>query len=404
MKQLEHLNTQFNKQFNEESDQLFSCGGRFEILGNHTDHNHGLCLASACNLEITASVKKTNELKVYFASKGFDLDEVDLSDLKATNKEYATSKGLIRGVAAYLKSHGYIIGGFKAYSESTIFKGAGVSSSAAFELLVGYIFNVLYNDGKISKFELCKAGKYAENEYFGKKSGLLDQIGVGYGGVVKIDFKNIDDPLVEQIEFPFKDLHFVLVNTGGDHSNLSDLYSSIPLDMYSAAKKCGHQFLIEGNLEELDSHKDELSESEYLRGLHFYLENERVKTAFRAIREKDEELFLKQINESRLSSTKYLKNMMVENHYEGSPLEACDLLLKATENHGAVKINGGGFAGSVIALVPSKYLSKTMEKMRQKYGNENVVEIFVRENGPLEPTSGMDPDLRVEYAKGEKDN
>ena len=368
--------------FGSEAEQVFSCGGRFEILGNHTDHNHGLCLASACNLEIIASVSKNNSEEVLFQSLGFELDEVDLTDLEPKEIEYATSKGLIRGVAAYLINHGYKVGGFNAYSESSIFKGAGVSSSAAFELLVGQIFNVLFNEGKISKIELCKAGKYAENEYFGKKSGLLDQIGVGYGGVVKIDFKNIDDPLVEQIDFPFKDLHFVLVNTGGDHSSLSDLYSSIPSDMYEAAKACGHNYLVEGSLEEVEAHKSEMSEMAYLRAKHFYKENARVRNAFKALQDNDQETFLKMINESRESSTNYLKNMMVGSNYKGSPLEACDLLMKYSDNEGAVKINGGGFAGSVIALVPTSKLEKVLEKMKEHYGENNVQEIFVRDSGP----------------------
>ena len=368
--------------FASEAEQVFSCGGRFEILGNHTDHNHGLCLASACNLEIIASVSKNSSEKVLFQSLGFELDEVDLTDLEPKEIEYATSKGLIRGVAAYLINHGYKVGGFNAYSESSIFKGAGVSSSAAFELLVGQIFNVLFNEGKISKLELCKAGKYAENEYFGKKSGLLDQIGVGYGGVVKIDFKNIDDPLVEQIDFPFNDLHFVLVNTGGDHSSLSDLYSSIPSDMYEAAKACGHNYLVEGSLEEVEAHKSEMSEMAYLRAKHYYGENYRVRNAFKALKNNDQETFLKMINESRESSTNYLKNMMVGSNYKGSPLEACDLLMKYSDNEGAVKINGGGFAGSVIALVPTSKLEKVLGKMKEHYGKNNVQEIFVRDSGP----------------------
>ena len=368
--------------FASEAEQVFSCGGRFEILGNHTDHNHGLCLASACNLEIIASVSKNSSEKVLFQSLGFELDEVDLTGLEPKEIEYATSKGLIRGVAAYLINHGYKVGGFNAYSESSIFKGAGVSSSAAFELLVGQIFNVLFNERKISKLELCKAGKYAENEYFGKKSGLLDQIGVGYGGVVKIDFKNIDDPLVEQIDFPFKDLHFVLVNTGGDHSSLSNLYSSIPSDMYEAAKACGHNYLVEGSLEEVEAHKSEMSEMAYLRAKHFYEENARVRNAFKALQDNDQETFLKLINESRESSTNYLKNMMVESNYKGSPLEACDLLMKYSDNQGAVKINGGGFAGSVIALVSTSKLEKVLEKMKEYYGENNVQEIFVRDSGP----------------------
>lgn len=372
----------FSEIFHKESKQVFSCGGRFEILGNHTDHNHGLCLASACNLEIVSAVSKSESSIVKFQSAGFEMDEVDLNDLDPNEKEYASSKGLIRGVAAYLKKHGYKIGGFLAYSESSIFKGAGVSSSAAFELLVGQIFNELYNQGKISKLELCKAGKYAENVYFGKKSGLLDQIGVGYGGIVQIDFKNIDNPVVNQIEFPFIDLHFVLVNTGGDHSSLSDLYSSIPNDMYEAAHICGHEFLIECSINDIEACKNKLSEQSYLRALHFFNENSRVIKATKALKEKDQKTFLQMINESRESSTNYLKNMMVGNEYKGSPLEACDLLMKYSDNEGAVKINGGGFAGSVIALVPSTKLEKVLKKMRDVYGENNVQEIFVRDSGP----------------------
>ena len=382
MNELEHFDQQYEELFQNKPEHHFSCGGRFEILGNHTDHNHGLCLASACNLEIVCSAGKNGTKIVYFQSLGYEMDEVDLSDLEPNETEYATSKGLIRGVAAYFVNHGYKIGGFNAYSESTIFKGAGVSSSAAFELLVGHIFNVLFNNGKISKLELAKAGKYAENLYFGKKSGLLDQIGVGFGGVVKIDFSNIEDPVVEQTEFPFDDLHFVLINTGGDHSSLSDLYSSIPSDMYEAARLCGHNYLVEGSLEELEAHKDELTGLAYSRSTHFYKENERVLEAFKALEDKDEQKFLDLINESRESSTKLLKNMMVEDEYKGSPLEACDLLMRYSDGKGAVKINGGGFAGSVIALVPSSKLEKVIEKMKDHYGDFNVKEIFVRNDGP----------------------
>ncbi len=376
------LNNQFKKIYSKEVDYVFSCGGRFEILGNHTDHNHGLCLASACNLEIVAPTAANQSMIVHFKSLGFDLDVVDLNDLRPKEVEYASSKGLIRGVAAYLKDRGYKIGGFDSYSESTIFKGAGVSSSAAFELLIGHIFNVLFNEGKISKLELCKAGKYAENFYFGKKSGLLDQIGVGYGGVVEIDFKNIDNPTVNQIEFPFKDIHFVLINTGSDHSSLSDLYSSIPSDMFEVARKCGHNYLVEGSLKEVEIYKDELPHEAYLRALHFYGENQRVKQAAEAMRNNDEETFLKMVNDSCLSSKDNLKNMMVDKYYVGSPLEACDLVNSITNNHGAVKINGGGFAGSVIAFIPSKYLDDVLNKCSIKYGRDNVKEIFIRENGP----------------------
>ena len=378
----EKLNKEFIEYFNESPEKHFSCGGRFEILGNHTDHNHGLCLASSCDLAISAGVNKVKGNILRFKSEGFNEDVVDINELLPNENEYATSKGLIKGVAHYLVKHGYNVGAFNAFSVSTVFKGAGVSSSAAFELLVGQIFNDLFNGGKIPLLELCKAGKFAENEFFGKKSGLLDQIGVGYGGVVSIDFFNIDNPEIHKIEFPFDDLHFVLINTGGDHSSLSDLYSQIPLDMYNAAKKMGHNFLSEGSLEELETHKDELTPMEYSRAIHFYTENDRVRKAIKALEDKNKKEFLDAINESRISSTENLKNMMVDTQYSGSPLEACDLYLKASENTGAIKINGGGFAGSVIAVVETTKLDKILRLMREKYGFNNVKEIYIRNDGP----------------------
>ena len=378
----EKLNSLFKDYYGELPEKYFSCGGRFEILGNHTDHNHGLCLASSCDLAISAGVKKTKGLTIRFKSEGFEEDIVDIHELIPSEKEYATSKGLIKGVAYYLVKNGYKVGAFDAFSVSTVFKGAGVSSSAAFELLVGQIFNDLYNEGKVPLLDLCKAGKFAENEFFGKKSGLLDQIGVGYGGVVGIDFSNIDNPQVKRIKFPFDDLHFVLINTGGDHSSLSDLYSQIPLDMHNAAKATGNNFLMETNIKEVEEVEDKLTQMEYNRAVHFFSENERVKKAIKALELKNKKMFLDAINESRVSSTNNLRNMMVENQYAGSPLEACDLFLKASEGKGAIKINGGGFAGSVIAVIETPYLDKVIRIMREKYGYNNVKEIFIRNEGP----------------------
>ena len=367
--------------------EIFSCGGRFEILGNHTDHNHGLCLAATCNLAIKAAVAWRTDLMVNMVSIGYRPFSINLLDLSPKEEERNYSCSLVRGIAYYLCKQGYRIGGFDAVTASTIFPGAGVSSSAAFELLIGEIFNVYFNEGKIDKMTLCKAGQFAENNYFGKKSGLLDQIGVGYGNIVSIDFKNIEKPIVSQVNFPFSDLHFVIVNTGGSHAELSHLYSSIPEDMINAAKKCGHRFLREGSMDEITSHRRDLFEMEYNRALHYYGENERVKAALDAIKYEDQQLFLDSINGSRMSSTYYLKNMMVDDEYEGSPLEACDLAMEIMENEGACKINGGGFAGSIICVVPTKHLENFIFKMGEKYGEKNVCEVFVREYGPIKEKS-----------------
>ena len=370
----------FKKEYGKKPTHKFDCGGRFEILGNHTDHNHGLCLAATASLAITCLLSKRDDLKVNLNSVGFAMVNMDLSSLEYNDSE-RKSAAMIRGVAKYLVDHGYKIGGFDAVSHSTIFPGAGVSSSAAFQLLVGQIFNELYNDGKIDKITLAKAGQYSENNYFGKASGLLDQIGVAFGNVVKIDFEDIANPKVEQISFPFDDLVFIGVNTGGDHSSLNHMYSSIPNDMKQAAKKMGVEFLRDASLEKLEK-TEGLSEIEHNRALHFYSENERVLKAIEAIKANNKQEFLEQMNGSRLSSTNYLKNMMVEGHYDGSPLEACDIAMSILGNDGACKINGGGFAGSIICAVPKHLVKKFSKVMAKKYGKNNVVLINIREYGP----------------------
>lgn len=377
---IQKIKNNFEREFNIKGEMLFSCGGRFEILGNHTDHNHGLCLAATCNLCITAAVSKVDDNSVIFVSEGFPADHLDLSNLEIVSKETGKSAALIRGVAKYLSDHGFKVGGFRAYSESSIFRGAGVSSSAAFELLVGQIYNVLFNEGKIDKLTLAKAGQYAENVYYGKASGLLDQIGVSYGGVSYIDFGDIDNPKVEHVPFAFKDLHFLIINTGGDHSNLSHLYAEIPQDMYAAARSAGVNYLRDTSFESLN--KEAIEERMIHRAIHFYSENERVLSAVEALKNQDQAQFLEAINGSRISSTNYLKNMMVEGKYEGSPLEACDLFMKITNGEGAIKINGGGFAGSVIAVIPAHLLNKVIKEMGEVYGQNNVKEVFIREEGP----------------------
>lgn len=352
--------------------------GRFEIIGNHTDHNHGLCLAATCNLHISCLLKPNNSNVINFISDGYTTVKLNLDELECRKSDAGSSIGIIRGMARYLKKHGYKIGGFNAVSKSNIFPGAGVSSSAAFESLIGQIFNVLFNDGKIDKLFLAKAGQYAENTDFGKHSGLLDQIGCGYGNISFIDFKDIDNPIVEEINYPFNDLKFVIVNTGGSHADLSDLYSSIPTDMINAAKKLGHNYLIECSEQDCP----QLSEIERSRAKHFFGECERVRKAKEYINNHDKKGFLEMINESRKSSRDYLKNMMVGTNYKGSPLEATDIAMKILSNEGACKINGGGFAGSIICVVPSNKLDLFINKMSSIYSKKNVKEVKVKNSGP----------------------
>lgn len=385
----EYLVKKYHERFGEDASHYLDCGGRFEILGNHTDHNHGLCIVGTCDLCVGAAVSKRPDDIVYIVSEGHNDICIDVKSLTLEKGEYGSSSGIVKGVIDYIRNAGYKFGGFNAYMSSDIATGIGVSSSAAFELLIGQIVNVLFNKGSIDKLVLAKAGQHAENKYFGKKSGLLDQIGVAYGEVNVVDFGNIDKPNVIHVDFPFKDLHFILIDTGGSHSELSDYYSSIPESMFEVAKHFGAKVLREVKQSEFDAevleekehghqHFDPVDEH---RATHFFLENKRVIDAFKAIKNNDEETFLRMINESQHSSQNNLFNTQVENQYAGSPQEAVDYANAHIEN-GAVKINGGGFAGSIICFVRDNEVKSFVEKMKKRFGEDKVIELHLRKDGP----------------------
>lgn len=362
----------YQKLFHKEAEQYAQSGGRFEMLGNHTDHNHGKTLAATCSLIIEGAFSKETNNYVRLVSKDQCDFEISLDNTDYVEETVDRSACFIRGIADYLKKHGYKIGGFTAYTESAVPPGAGVSSSAAFEILLGKIFNRLYNDNKISILELCKAGQYAENNYFGKKSGLLDQIACASMGVSYIDFENIVQPTIEIIHNDFSDYQFVIVDTGKSHASLSHLYSSIFDDMFSAAKKMGHTYLRECSKEELEQHKAEMTDGEYRRATHFFNENERVEKALFCIKNGDFAGYFACVRASEQSSRNLLKNEMVDNEYEGSLAEAIDISNAAMNNEGASKVNGGGFGGSIICVVPKAKLNKYLETMKRKYGDEHV--------------------------------
>lgn len=376
------LYSKFETKFNSKPEYYATSSGRFEVIGNHTDHNGGLCVAASCDLAISGYLSKRDDNKVILFSEGYEDISFDLSDLSLKKEEVGTSKGLVKGVAIYLKQHGYQIGGFYLVSKSTVFKGAGVSSSAAFESLIGQIFNALFNDSKIDSLTLAKAGQYAENYYFDKKSGLLDQSAVCFGNISFMDFSSKDEIKVKTIDFPFDDMSFVIVNSGGSHADLSDLYSSIPTDMKNVAKKLGKQTLSEVDFDQVYMIKEQLSESEFLRAKHFFSENIRVLTLVEALESKNKQAFLSAIKESFISSRDNLRNMMVDNHYEGSPLEACDLAYKYLGSRGAAKINGGGFAGSIIVCLPKSESESFKKYMAQKYGENNVSRVNINPYPP----------------------
>ena len=384
----DYLNEQFQKTFQSEPDKYLSCGGRFEVLGNHTDHNHGLCIAATCDLSIYAAVKAREDNVVRFLSEGYAYSELDLSALEKIEDEVGQPAALIRGIANYLVENDCKVKGVDIYLNSNIPSGAGVSSSAAFELLIAQIINVLFNESKIELITLCQAGQFAEREYYGKMCGLLDQIGVAYGGLVYIDFKDITNLEIKTLTPNLDDYQFVIVNSGGSHAELSHLYKEIPDDMYNVANVFGKNFLRDVSYEEFKKNKQDVIEKcgkkAYQRAKHFYDENKRVEDAYKAISKNNIEKLIKLINESRESSTDLLENMCVDGKIKGSPLEACKLIMKASHQKAGVKINGGGFAGSVIALVPKKKLKNVVEAAKEKYGKDNVHIVNVRNDIPSE--------------------
>ena len=381
-----YLKNRFLEIYGFEPTLFLSCGGRFEVLGNHTDHNHGLCLAATCNLLIYAAIRKRDDSIVNAISEGYDKFSLDLSNLEIKEEEKNKPASFIRGIAFYLNKQ-YKIGGFDIYIKSNIPSGAGVSSSAAFELLLAETFNTLFNDKQIPLMNLSKAGQYAERYYYGKMCGLLDQIGVAFGGLVYIDFKDIENPIVEPSKLDLKDYQFIIVNSGGSHAGLDHLYKAIPDDMYQVAHYFNKDFLREVDYDLLEQNSEDVIAkcglSAYHRAIHFFEENIRVKAAIEAIKKNDIQTLIYMMNESRVSSTRLLKNMYVDK-IEGSPLEACELIIKASNGKAGVKINGGGFAGSVISLVPNCVLDDVLKAVKDKYGENNVHLVDVYNQSPSE--------------------
>lgn len=380
---VKNLSKVFKNYFHMEPEDAFTSPGRIELLGNHTDHNHGQVLVSSIDLNILCLATKTDDSKVIFYSKGFPIMEVELNDLDKKENEYGESIGILRGVLYKFKELGYNIGGLRASTSTTIYKGAGVSSSAAFELLVCKILSYYFNEDKISPVELAKIGQFAETVYFNKPCGLLDQMGIGLGSVNFIDFKVIENPYIKTLRTSFKNYDFVLVNCKDSHSSLTHLYSKIKEDMSLISSYFNKKVLREVSEKEFYKHKNQLiekfGEDVYLRGKHFFEENRRVRNAKDAIINKDEKEFLRIINESGESSFYQLKNCYVNDINENLPKG----ILKSKEiiKDGAVRVHGGGFAGTLLAIVSKDEVENYIKEMREMFGNKNVRKITTNRFG-----------------------
>ncbi len=363
------------KEFGDQDFHLISAPGRTEVSGNHTDHQLGRVLAASVNMDTACAVYKTQDYIVEFISEGYKIDSIDLSNLEIQESEKNKSESLIRGIAAYFKQKGYKIGGFKAYANSTVLNGSGISSSACFETLIGTIFSNLYNDGTISPIEIAKIGQLAENNYFGKPCGLMDQMACSVGGFVFIDFKKLNNPIVEQINFDFSHSGYslCLVDTKGDHADLSEEYGLMPSEMKQVASKMGKTVLSECTLSDFLNEFNNIqtlnNDRALLRAIHFFNETDRVLDIVTALKENDIDKFNQKIIESGYSSYMYLQNVYGTTHVESQRLS---IALAVTEqilrNKGSYRVHGGGLAGTIQAFVPNDCLETYKTMMEKIYG------------------------------------
>ena len=371
--------------------QLFSVPGRSEISGNHTDHNHGRVLAAAIDLDIIAVATKTGSGKIRIKSKGFPEDIVDISRLDPGYYENYGSAAIIAGICDGFSKRGYSYGGFTAYTDSEVLKGSGLSSSAAFEVQVCNILSHFYNNGTVPAPELAKISQYAENVYFGKPSGLMDQTACAVGGFVAIDFLNPSEPVIEKLNFSLADAGYCLciVITGGNHADLNDDYASVPADMKKVAAEFGCEVMrgitYDEVLAALPSLREKLGDRALLRALHFVEENERVAAQGEALRAGNFKAFLDGVLASGDSSFKQLQNVFtVKNVSEQGLSLALALCKHVLEGKGgAWRVHGGGFAGTVQAFVPEALREEFRAVMDGVFGAGACAVLNIRADGAI---------------------
>lgn len=382
----------FEKNYGEEREvRLFSAPGRTEVGGNHTDHQHGRVLAAAVNLDAIAAASLNNDGIVRIHSKGYDQDVIELNDLTVHKDEIGNSAALIRGVLAALKNSGYKVGGFDASTMSSVLSGSGLSSSAAFEVLVGTMVNYLFNDGKITPEEIAIASQYAENEYFGKPSGLMDQMASSYGNFITIDFENPEDPKIEKLNFDFASSGYTLcvVDTGGNHSDLTDDYADVKNDMVKAAGVFGKSFLREVSPEEFYANIKKVKEMAgaraVLRAIHFFEDHARVSEEVAALNSGDFDTFKSLVIDSGRSSFMYNQNVFSTRFKDEQNMSvALALSEKILKGKGAWRVHGGGFAGTIQAFVPNELVSEYREKIEAVFGEGACKELEIRKFGGVE--------------------
>ncbi len=382
----------FKKTYGTEDVALFSSPGRTEIGGNHTDHQHGRVLAGAVNLDNIAVAAKNDTSIVRIKSMGYPEFQVDLSDLSIDESQFYTSGSIVRGINARMKELGYQIGGFDACINGQVPKGSGLSSSASFEVLVGAIVSHLFNDGKLDPVENAIIGQWAENNYFGKPCGLMDQTACSVGGLITIDFKDPSKPIVKEVDFDFVSTGYSLVITdvGGGHDDPASQaeYASLPTEMKSVAKVLGAEVLREVTLDQIVDKIPEIrkvtGDRAILRAYHFQGDNQRVVEQVKSLENNDFKSFLGMVVESGYSSYMYNQNIYDVTHkYEQVVSLALALSEMILKGKGAWRVHGGGFGGTIQAFVPSNLVNIYTKTLEHVYGEGSCHKLFIRAKGAI---------------------
>jgi len=371
---------------------LFSVAGRSELSGNHTDHNRGCVVAASIDLDIIAVASARADSTVRIKSEGFPEDTVafDTYTTPVTEK-YGSSESIIAGMCAGFRKDGYAVGGFDAYTTSNVLKGSGLSSSAAFEDMVGNILNHLYNEGRVDNVEIAKLAQYAENEFFGKPCGLMDQVACAVGGIVAIDFADPTRPVIEKVDFDLsaKGYNLCIVNTGGNHADLTDDYAAVPAEMKAVAAHFGKTVLREVNETELlaaiPTLRETVGDRAILRALHFFGENKRVAEQKAALKSGDLNAFFAQVLTSGRSSFCYLQNVYTTKNLseQGLSLALCLAEEYLSDKNAAWRVHGGGFAGTVQAYVPTAEVEGFRALMDSVFGEGKCIVLRIRPEGAV---------------------
>ena len=369
---------------------VFSAPGRTEICGNHTDHQHGCVLAAAVDLETVATVWVDDSTLIQIDSEGYPVIAVDLNELDVREDEKNTTASLIRGIASAFVQRGAKLSGFRAKVKSTVLPGSGLSSSAAFEVLIGTILNELFFEKKLSAIEIAQIGQYAENVYFGKPCGLMDQMASSVGGMVYIDFEDPEKPKVQKLEADLETFGYGLciIDTGADHADLTDEYAAIPGELAQLCQFFGKKYLREipkaEFVQKIPELRGKVTDRAILRAFHIYQENDRVRQQVEALRWDDIDAFLDLVKESGRSSWMYLQNITpagaVQHQEVAVALALCETYLKG---QGAYRVHGGGFAGTVQAFVPLDMLDSFKASIEAVLGENSCHVLNIRQEGGI---------------------